>query len=67
MYLLVLEENNQVREAMHSCFLFHANKVWVDMAIVNSGQVTIYEQIPSELKNAIEDVFLIKMKKQQIL
>ena len=48
--------NNQVREAMHSCFLFHAIKAGLDMAIVNSGQITIYEKIPKELKNAIEDV-----------
>ncbi len=48
--------NNQVREAMHSCFLFHAIKYGLDMAIVNSGQVTIYEQIPNDLKDAIEAV-----------
>ena len=49
--------NNQVREAMHSCFLYHAINSGMDMAIVNAGQITIYEQIPSDLKNAIEDVF----------
>ena len=48
--------NNQVREAMHSCFLFHAIEAGLDMAIVNAGQITIYEQIPSDLKTAIEDV-----------
>ncbi len=48
--------NNQVREAMHSCFLFHAINAGLDMAIVNAGQITIYEQIPSDLKKAIEDV-----------
>ena len=52
--------NNQVREAMHSCFLYHAINAGMDMAIVNAGQVMIYEQIPSELKNAIEDVFFNK-------
>ena len=48
--------NNQVREAMHSCFLYHAIKAGLDMAIVNAGQITIYEQIQPNLKNAIEDV-----------
>ncbi|MDC3091465.1 methionine synthase [Rickettsiales bacterium] len=48
--------NNQVREAMHSCFLFHAIKAGLDMAIVNAGQITIYEQIDKELKFAIENV-----------
>ena len=52
--------NNQVREAMHSCFLYHAINSGMDMAIVNAGQITIYEQIPSDLKNAIEDVFFNK-------
>ena len=48
--------NNYVREAMHSCFLYHAIKAGLDMAIVNSGQITIYEQIEPKLKKAIEDV-----------
>lgn len=48
--------NNQVREAMHSCFLFHAINAGLDMAIVNAGQITIYEQIDKELKFAIENV-----------
>ncbi len=48
--------NNRVREAMHSCFLYHAIKAGLDMAIINAGQVTIYEQIPKDLKNCIEDV-----------
>ena len=52
--------NNQVREAMHSCFLFHAINAGMDMAIVNAGQITIYEQIPHDLRNAIEDVFFNK-------
>ena len=45
---------------MHSCFLYHAINAGMDMAIVNAGQITIYEQIPSDLKNAIEDVFFNK-------
>ena len=52
--------NNQVREAMHSCFLYHAINSGMDMAIVNAGQITIYEQIPSDLRNAIENVFFNK-------
>ncbi len=48
--------NNQVREAMHSCFLYHAIRCGLDMAIVNAGQITIYEQIPKDLKTCIEDV-----------
>ena len=54
--------NNQVREAMHSCFLYHAIKSGLDMAIVNAGQITIYEQIPDDLKNSIEDVLFNKSK-----
>ena len=42
--------NNLVREAMHSCFLYHAINAGLDMAIVNAGQITIYEQIPKDLK-----------------
>ena len=52
--------NNQVREAMHSCFLYHAIKYGLDMAIVNAGQITIYEQIPKDLKKCIEDVLFNK-------
>ena len=52
--------NNIVREAMHSCFLYHAINAGLDMAIVNSGQITIYDQIPKELKKAIEDVLFNK-------
>ncbi len=48
--------NNRVREAMHSCFLYHAINAGLDMAIVNAGQITIYEQIPLDLKESIEDV-----------
>ena len=50
--------NNPVREAMHSVFLFHAIKAGMDMGIVNAGQLEVYDQIPSELKEAVEDVIL---------
>ena len=64
MYHLVLEEIICQRSDA-SCFLYHAINAGLDMAIVNSGQITIYDQIPNELKNAIEDVFFNKMKMQQ--
>lgn len=50
--------NNPVREAMHSVFLYHAIKAGMDMAIVNAGQLEVYDQIPAELKEAVEDVIL---------
>jgi len=48
--------NNQVREAMHSIFLYHAIKFGMDMGIVNAGQLTVYEDIPKILKERIENV-----------
>ncbi|MCB1051261.1 MAG: methionine synthase [Acidobacteria bacterium] len=48
--------NNPVREAMHSVFLYHAIKAGLDMAIVNAGQLPIYEEIDERLRDAIEDV-----------
>ena len=50
--------NNPVREAMHSVFLFHAIKAGMDMAIVNAGQLAVYDDIPVELRDAVEDVIL---------
>ncbi len=50
--------NNPVREAMHSVFLYHAINAGLDMAIVNAGQLTIYDQIPERLKIRVEDVIL---------
>lgn len=50
--------NNPVREAMHSVFLYHAIKAGLDMAIVNAGQLTIYDRIPDTLKARVEDVIL---------
>ena len=41
---------------MHSAFLYHAIKAGLDMAIVNAGQLAIYEDIPEELRNKVEDV-----------
>lgn len=50
--------NNPVREAMHSVFLYHAIKAGMDMAIVNAGQLAVYDDIPEELREAVEDVIL---------
>lgn len=50
--------NNPVREAMHSVFLFHAIKAGMDMGIVNAGQLEVYDEIPPELREAVEDVIL---------
>ncbi|UCG71804.1 MAG: methionine synthase [Chromatiales bacterium] len=50
--------NNPVREAMHSVFLYHAIQAGLDMGIVNAGQLAIYEEIPEELRDAVEDVIL---------
>lgn len=50
--------NNVVREAMHSAFLYHAIKAGLDMGIVNAGQLEVYDEIPAELKERVEDVLL---------
>ncbi len=50
--------NNVVREAMNSAFLFHAIKAGMDMGIVNAGQLAVYEEIPAELLEHVEDVLL---------
>jgi 5-methyltetrahydrofolate--homocysteine methyltransferase len=48
--------NETMREAMHSVFLFHAVKAGMDMGIVNAGQLTVYQDIPTALREGIEDV-----------
>ena len=50
--------NNPVREAIHSVFLFHAIKAGLTMGIVNAGQLEIYDQIPADLRDKVEDVIL---------
>ncbi len=50
--------NNRIREAMHSAFLFHAIKAGMDMGIVNAGQLEVYQEIPKELLERVEDVIL---------
>lgn len=48
--------NNYVREAMHAAFLYHAIQAGMDMGIVNAGQLEVYENIPKDLLEKIEDV-----------
>ncbi|TYP94079.1 methionine synthase (B12-dependent) [Fodinibius salinus] len=48
--------NNKVREAMHAAFLYHAIQAGLDMAIVNAGQLEVYEEIPQKLRKLVEDV-----------
>jgi 5-methyltetrahydrofolate--homocysteine methyltransferase len=50
--------NNPVREAMHAAFLYHGIRAGMDMGIVNAGQLGIYEEIPKDLLERIEDVLL---------
>src|SRR4051812_40366915 len=50
--------NNTVREAMHAAFLYHAIRAGLDMAIVNAGQLAVYEEIAPELRERVEDVLL---------
>jgi len=50
--------NDPVREAMHSVFLYHAIRAGLDMAIVNAGQLAVYEDINPELRELVEDVIL---------
>jgi 5-methyltetrahydrofolate--homocysteine methyltransferase len=48
--------NEVVREAMHSCFLYHAIQAGMEMGIVNAGQLAVYQEIEPDLKERIEDV-----------
>ncbi|HZS07496.1 MAG TPA: methionine synthase [Blastocatellia bacterium] len=50
--------NNAVREAMHSAFLYHAIRAGMDMGIVNAGQLAVYDEIPKDLLELVEDVLL---------
>ena len=52
--------NERVREAMHSVFLYHAIRAGLSMGIVNAGQLAIYEDIPAELRERVEDVILAR-------
>ena len=50
--------NNPVREAMHTAFLYHAIRAGMDMAIVNAGMLGVYQEIPPDLLERVEDVLL---------
>lgn len=50
--------NNVVREAMHSAFLYHGIKAGMDMGIVNAGMIEVYDDIPKDLLEHVEDVLL---------
>lgn len=50
--------NNPVREAIHSVFLYHAIKAGLNMGIVNAGQLAVYDDLPAELRERVEDVIL---------
>ena len=50
--------NEPVREAIHTAFLYHAVKAGMDMGIVNAGQLGVYEEIPKDLLERVEDVLL---------
>jgi 5-methyltetrahydrofolate--homocysteine methyltransferase len=50
--------NNPVREAIHSVFLYHAIRAGMDMGIVNAGALAIYDDLPEELRERVEDVVL---------
>jgi 5-methyltetrahydrofolate--homocysteine methyltransferase len=50
--------NEPVRQAMHSVFLYHAIQAGMDFGIVNAGQLAVYDDIPKELRDRVEDVIL---------
>ncbi|MCC7084445.1 MAG: methionine synthase [Pirellulales bacterium] len=50
--------NDVVREAIHAAFLYHAIRAGMDMGIVNAGQLAVYEEIPKDLLQRVEDVLL---------
>ncbi len=55
--------NNPVREAIHAVFLYHAIGAGMDMGIVNAAQLALYDDIPEELREAVEDVVLHRAPK----
>jgi 5-methyltetrahydrofolate--homocysteine methyltransferase len=54
--------NEPVREAIHTVFLYHAIKAGMNMGIVNAGQLGVYEELPKDLRDAVEDVVLNRSK-----
>jgi len=58
--------NNVVREAINAAFLYHAIKAGLDMGIVNAGQLEIYEEIPKDLLEHVEDVLLNRRRTEDL-
>jgi 5-methyltetrahydrofolate--homocysteine methyltransferase len=56
--------NDRVREAIHTVFLYHAIKAGMDMGIVNAGQLGVYADLDSELRERVEDVVLNRFKEK---
>src|SRR5437763_4644642 len=59
--------NEPVRRAIHSVFLYHAIAAGMDMGIVNAGELPVYDQIPEELREAVEDVILNRPQRDPVL
>ncbi|MDP1599333.1 methionine synthase [Phenylobacterium sp.] len=59
--------NEPVRRAIHSVFLYHAINAGMDMGIVNAGDLPVYDDIPAELKEAVEDVILNRPQRDPVL
>jgi 5-methyltetrahydrofolate--homocysteine methyltransferase len=58
--------NEPVRRAIHSVFLYHAIAAGMDMGIVNAGELPVYDQVPDELREAVEDVILNRPQRTNI-
>ncbi|THD59159.1 dihydropteroate synthase, partial [Phenylobacterium sp.] len=59
--------NEPVRRAIHSVFLYHAIAAGMDMGIVNAGELPVYDQVPEELREAVEDVILNRPQRDPVL
>ncbi|MDP9103108.1 MAG: dihydropteroate synthase, partial [Pseudomonadota bacterium] len=59
--------NEPVRRAIHSVFLYHAIAAGMDMGIVNAGELQVYDEIPEELREAVEDVVLNRPQRDPVL
>src|ERR1700761_2166297 len=59
--------NEPVRRAIHSVFLYHAIAAGMDMGIVNAGELPVYDQVPEELREAVEDVILNRPQRDATL
>src|SRR5204863_5256357 len=58
--------NEPVRRAIHSVFLYHAIAAGMDMGIVNAGDLPVYDEIPEELREAVEDVVLNRPQRTNV-